>query len=112
MSPALGTAQAQGRATQFWLIFMVLDIVAALAMIVFHRKLGQDTAKTRQHARTAMTLVYGLIGTLGALFGYSAFSSQPMQYKTLVQAAIFLTLGIGGLVSSRPRATTATAEAA
>lgn len=111
VSPALGTAQAQGRASQFWLIFMVLDIVAALAMILFHRKLGQDTAKTRQQAHTAMTLVYGLLGILGALFGYSAFSSHPPQYKTLVQAAIFLTLGIGGLFSSRQREPVATAEA-
>lgn len=101
VSPVLGTAQAQGRASQFWLILMVLDIAAAGTMIVFHRKLGKDTARTRQQAQTAMTVVYALIGVLGALFGYSAFSSSPMQYKTLTQAAIFLTLGIGGLLSSR-----------
>lgn len=112
VSPALGTAQVQGRASWFWLSFMILDVAAAGAMILFHRKLGQDTAKARQQAHTAMTLVYVLLGILGALFGYSAFASEPMQYKTLVQAAIFLTLGIGGLASSRrPREAAATAGA-
>jgi len=112
VSPVLGTAQVQQRASWFWLIFMTLDIAAAGAMIFFHRKLGQDTAKTRQQAHTAMTVVYGLLGLLGALFGYSAFSSSPLQYKTLTQAAIFLALGIGGLASSRrPREPAATAQA-
>lgn len=112
VSPALGTAQVQQRASWFWLIFMALDIVAAGGMIFFHRKLGQDTEKTRQQAHTAMTVVYGLLGLLGALFGYSAFSSSPLQYKTLTQAAIFLALGIGGLASSRrPRGPAATAQA-
>lgn len=101
VSPALGTAQAQGRASWFFLSFLILDVAAAFTMILFHRKLGQDTAATRRQAQTAMTVVYGLIGFLGALFGYSAFASSPTQYKTLTQAAIFLTLGIGGLVSSR-----------
>ncbi len=112
VSPVLGTAQVRQRASWFWLIFMTLDIAAAGAMIFFHRKLGQDTAKTRQQAHTAMTVVYGLLGLLGALFGYSAFSSSPLQYKTLTQAAIFLALGIGGLASSRrPREPAATARA-
>jgi len=112
VSPALGTPQAQKYASRFWLIFMAIDIAAAGAIILFHRKLGQDTAKTRKQAHTAMTVVYGMLGMLGLLFSYSAFASQPIQYKTLVQAAIFLLLGIGGLVSNRSqRDATAAPEA-
>jgi dipeptide/tripeptide permease len=112
VSPVLGTPQVMAHASRFWLSFMLLDIVAAAGMGLIYRKLRQDTPETRQQAQTAMTWIYALIGALGALFGYSAFSSQPVQYKTLVQAAIFLTLGVGGLVSSRRARATAAAAGA
>ncbi|HEY3355186.1 MAG TPA: MFS transporter [Polyangia bacterium] len=112
VTPVLGTPAAAGRTRAFWLMFAVLDFVAAGALILFARKLGVDSARTRQQARVVMTIVYALLAVLGAGFGYVALSANPAQYKTLVQAAIFLVLGAGGLVINGRRRAPEPAEAA
>ena len=48
--------------------------------------------------------VYAAILLLGVVFLYTAFSSTPVQARVAVQALIFVTLGIGGLVFSRAKA--------
>jgi len=101
MKPAVGTPQAGSTATLFWLMFAVLDIGAAAGMIWFMRRFGADTPDSRQRAKTIMNLVYLLIAGLGLLFGYFAFSGPVMNFKTLVQAAIFVALGGGGLIVNR-----------
>jgi hypothetical protein len=50
-----------------------------------------------------MSAVYALVLLVGVAFGYSAFSSVPVQYRTLVQSIIFLALGTGGLLVGRTK---------
>jgi len=101
MKPAIGTPQAGTTATLFWLMFAVLDIGAAAGMIWFTRRFSADTPETRQRTKAIMNLVYVLIAGLGLLFGYFSFSGEAMNYKTLVQAVIFVALGLGGLAVNR-----------
>ncbi len=101
LKPAIGTSQAGARARVFWLLFAVLDVVAAAGLVVFARRFGEDTPTTRARAARLMTAVYTTIGLLGVAFLVVAVSSTPVQYKTAVQAAIFLLLGGGGLVINR-----------
>jgi proton-dependent oligopeptide transporter, POT family len=96
IEPALRTDAIAGRCTTFWLLFAALDVVAALGLIQFFRKFGVDTADTRRRAARAMNLVYALIGVLGLVFLIVGMTSQPVQYRTVVQAFIFLALGLGG----------------
>jgi len=103
MTPVVGTAMAHGRARTFWLLFAVLDVIAAAGLILFNRAFGEDTADTRRRALVVMRGVYALILLLGAVFLYVAFSSTPVQSRVAVQAVIFIGLGIGGLAMSRAR---------
>jgi dipeptide/tripeptide permease len=97
LEPVLRTDAIAGRATIFWLLFAVLDVFAALGLILFFRKFGTDTADTRRRAARAMYIVYALIGLLGLGFLIMGMIVQPVQYRTIVQAIIFLALGLGGL---------------
>jgi len=103
MTPVVGTPAAAGRARLFWLMFAVLDLVAAAGLILFAKRFGTDTPETRRGARTVMDVVYGAILLLGGWFLYTAFTSSPVNARTAVQALIFLFLGIGGLVMNRRR---------
>lgn len=47
--------------------------------------------------------VYAAVLLIGGVFLYVAFSSTPVQARTAVQAAIFISLGTGGLVMGRAR---------
>jgi dipeptide/tripeptide permease len=101
MTPVIGTPAAHGRARTFWLMFAVLDVIAAAGLVLFNRAFGKDTAETRRRARVVMRGVYGVILLLGVGFLYVAFSSAPIQPRVAVQAVIFIALGIGGLYMSR-----------
>jgi dipeptide/tripeptide permease len=103
LKPALGTPGADARARTFWLLFAVLDVVAAAALVLFARRFGADTEETRRRAATIMRGVYATVLLLGGVFLYVAFSSSPVQARTAVQAAIFIALGLGGLVVGRRR---------
>ena len=98
MTPVVGTPAAPGRARVFWLMFAVLDVVAAGGLILFAKRFGQDTPDTRRGARPLMNLVYAAILLLGGWFIYAAFSASPTNARTAVQALIFLGLGVGGLL--------------
>ncbi len=104
LKPALGTAMADGRARLFWLLFAVLDAAAAVGLVLYGRAFGEDTEATRRRARTAMLFVYCLILALGAVFLAVALAASPVQWRTFVQATIFIALGAGGLAISRKRA--------
>jgi len=82
-------------------MFAVLDVCAALGLILFFRRFGTDTADTRRRAARAMNWAYRLIGLLGVAFLFLGLTAQPVQYRTVVQAVIFLILGIGGLWINR-----------
>jgi proton-dependent oligopeptide transporter, POT family len=103
LKPALATAHADARARTFWLLFAVLDGIAAASLVLFARRFGADTAETRQRARAIMQGVYAIVLLVGGVFLYVAFASSPVQARTAVQAAIFITLGAGGLVVGRRR---------
>jgi POT family proton-dependent oligopeptide transporter len=103
MTPVVGTPLAHGRARTFWLMFAVLDVIAAVGLVLFNRAFGEDTADTRRRASMVMRGVYALILLLGAGFLYVAFSSTPVQSRVAVQAVIFIALGIGGIAMSRSR---------
>jgi dipeptide/tripeptide permease len=106
IEPALHTDALRSQTMIFWLLFAVLDVIAALGLILFFRKFGTDTAETRRRAARSMNLVYWLIGVLGLIFlglGLGLrislnleFTWEPVQYRTVVQAIIFLALGLGG----------------
>ena len=103
LKPALGTPEADARARTFWLLFAVLDVVAAAGLVLFARSFGTDTVETRRRARAIMRLVYAAVLLIGGVFLYVAFSSTPVQARTAVQAAIFIALGAGGLFMGRSR---------
>jgi len=91
-------AEADSRARAFWLLFAVLDVVAAAGLVLFARSFGADTEDTRRRARGVMRGVYATVLLVGGVFLYTAFSSTPMQPRIAVQAAIFIALGMGGLL--------------
>lgn len=97
LQPFAGTAGARAAATRFWLLFAVLDIVAAVGLVLFAKRFGTDTPDSRHRARRAMSIVYGLVLTLGLAFLVLAFAGETVQFRTAVQALIFLLLGAGGL---------------
>jgi hypothetical protein len=101
IEPVLGTAAVAGRARIFWLLFTVLDVCAAGALVLFARRFGADTPATRRSAARAMTFIYGLIAVLGAAFLVAGVLAAPIQVRTVVQALIFLALGAGGIVVIR-----------
>jgi POT family proton-dependent oligopeptide transporter len=101
LKPAVGTPQAGAQARLFWVMFAVLDLLAAAGLVLFARRFGEDTAETRRRAARVMTGIYALIGLLGVAFLIAAVTASPVQYKTVVQAAIFLLLGGGGLAINR-----------
>ena len=101
MKPVVGTPDAPGTARKFWLLFAALDVVAAIGLVMFARAFGPDTPSTRRRALAVMRGVYAAILLLGLGFLYVAFSSTPVQPRVAVQALIFVTLGVGGLVYSR-----------
>ena len=103
LKPVIGSPGALAATRTFWLMFAALDAVAAVGLILFARAFTADTPLTRHRARVVMNAAYALVLLTGAAFCYSAFSSSPVQYRTLVQSFIFLALGAGGLLVGRAR---------
>jgi len=103
LKPTLGTPESDARARAFWLFFAALDAVAVAGLVLFARRFGADTEETRRRARVVMRGVYAAVLLVGGAFLYVAFSSTPVQARTAVQAAIFIALGTGGLLTGRLR---------
>lgn len=106
LQPAMGTPAAGGRSFWFWMTFAILDVVAAAGLYFVGRHFGTDTPETRRGARRVMIFVYLLIAVLGAgVLGYDIaahlFWSAPLNYKTAVQALLFIALGSGGIAVLR-----------
>jgi dipeptide/tripeptide permease len=98
LKPVIGSPDAFATTRTFWLMFAVLDVVAAVGLVLFARAFTADTPETRRKARMVMSGVYALVLLVGIGFFYSAVSSEGAQYRTLVQSLIFLALGAGGLI--------------
>jgi dipeptide/tripeptide permease len=103
LKPVIGTPSADARARTFWLLFAVLDALAACGLILFARAFGADTESTRRKARWVMIVVNLAIVSLGALFLYVSLVGDTVQYRMAVQAVIFLALGAGGLTMNLRR---------
>ncbi len=101
LAPVAGHPDATATIRLYWLIFVAIDIISVGGLLFFSKALGKDTPATRAKARVLMNVVYVLILLLGALFLYLALSVSPMDYKSVIQALIFLILGGGGLVMNR-----------
>jgi len=103
LKPMVGQPNAAEATRTFWLLFAVLDVIAAASLVLFARKFGTDTPGTRRQARRVMNVVYLLVLLIGVAFCYAAFTADPVQYRTAVQSLIFLALGGGGLVMNRSK---------
>ncbi len=103
LKPVIGTELAVPRARLFWLLFVALDVVAVAGLVWFAKRLGEDTPQTRRTARGLMYAVYSAVMVLGAIFLWLAATAATMDYKTMVQAIIFLAIGLGGLLMNRGR---------
>jgi len=105
LKPLIGQAGAAAAARQFWLLFVVLNVTAAVGLVIYDRVFARETPQTRELARKVMLGIYLLLLALGVLFVRSAlFGGSEVSYKTLVQAVIMLLLGASGtLVSLRKR---------
>jgi proton-dependent oligopeptide transporter, POT family len=103
LKPVIGSPEAFATTRTFWLLFAVLDVIAAAGLIVFARAFTADTPDTRRRARIVMLFVYLGVALVGVAFLALAFLSSPVQYRTLVQSLIFLALGAGGFVVSLKR---------
>ena len=103
LKPVVGTPDALSRARLFWLMFAALDVVAVGGLILFARASRPDTPETRRKAKSLMSGVYAAFALLGVGFLWLAFKDAPPNYKTAVQAGIFLLLGGGGFIVSLRR---------
>ncbi len=103
LKPVIGTADAASQARLFWLLFVAVDVVAVAGLLFFAKRLGEDNAGTRRTARALMYVVYSAVVILGLLFVVQATRATPIEYRTMVQALIFVALGVGGLLMNRGR---------
>ncbi len=103
LKPYISSPYAASQARLFWLLFVALDACAVASLLAFSKRLGEDTADTRRIARIVMYFVYLGIAVLGASFLYVAMSAATADYKKMLQAIIFLLVGLGGLLMNRGR---------
>jgi len=104
LKPLIGQPGAGAAARTFWLIFVALNVAAAIGLIVYDRIFAEDTPETNGKARKVMLAIYGLLLVVGLLFLRSSlFGGAEISYKTLVQAVIMLLLGAGGMAVSLRR---------
>ena len=107
LKPLIGQPGAAAAARVFWLLFVALNIMAAIGLVFYDRAFAADTPETHEKARKLMLGIYLLLLVVGLLFLLSSiFGGAEISYKTLVQAGIMLLLGAGGMtVSFRKRET-------
>jgi proton-dependent oligopeptide transporter, POT family len=100
LKPVMHSADAPGVSRTFWLIFVALDVVGALGLLAYNRVFSVDTPKANADARKIMIVIYAVLLLLGAWFLTASFRSAEIDYKTMVQAAIMILIGVGGLFVS------------
>jgi dipeptide/tripeptide permease len=97
LKPLVGLPGAAAAARNFWLLFVALNIAAAIGLIFYDRVFASDTPATNEKARKVMLAIYALLLVLGLLFLRSSiFGAAEISYKTMVQAVIMLLLGASG----------------
>ncbi|MCE1229291.1 MAG: MFS transporter, partial [Firmicutes bacterium] len=100
LKPVVGQPGAVVAARTFWLIFVGLNIAAAVGLIIYNRIFAEDTPRTRELARWVMLAIYLLILGTGIAFLWAGITAQPASPKIIVQASIMLLLGAGGAMVS------------
>jgi hypothetical protein len=103
LKPAIHTAGAADISRTFWLIFVALDIVGAIGLLAYNRAFAADTPKANANARKIMIGIYLLLLACGSWFIVSSLQGPEPAYKTMVQAAIMIVIGVGGLLVSFAR---------
>jgi hypothetical protein len=103
LKPLVGQPGAAAAARNFWLLFVALNVLAAVGLVFYNRVFAADTPETNAKARRVMLAIYALLLVLGLAFLRSSlFGGTEISYKTLVQAVIMILLGgAGALVSLR-----------
>ena len=66
-----------------------------ICLILFARAFTANTPQTNARAAVIMRGVYVLVLLIGAAFCVNAFAGAQIKYRVLVQAIIFLALGVG-----------------
>lgn len=98
LGPLVGTPDAGSTAKNFWLGFALTGLGAAAALFVYDKLIGKDTEITRRRARSTVMVIYGalVLGAPGMLI-FVNHTKGGIPAKTLIQCAIMLLLGVGGL---------------
>jgi dipeptide/tripeptide permease len=98
------SAEALGKLREFWLIFVFLGAACLVGMLLYNRFFAEDTELTRRRAWRIMLGVYAVLAVAGMLFFVNAlFGYDQIQWKTVVQSVILISLGGGGTTLSLKR---------
>ncbi len=98
LKPLVGLPGIENRLRNFWLVFAGLGALTAIGLVSYNHYFSQDTPNSNRLARRIMKGVYACLTLLGCWFLYqSIFASPTLVYRTMVQAAIMLVVGAGGL---------------
>ncbi len=100
LNPLVGQSGIEIQLRNFWLIFAGLGVLSLLGLVLYNRFFAESTPKANKSAKKIMTGIYGLLVLAGGWFLYDAFHAQEIKYKTIVQAAIMLLIGLGGIFIS------------
>jgi len=101
LKPLVGQTGVEGELQTFWLIFAGLGVLAMAGLILYNYFFAADTPETNARARRIMMGIYTILILLGGWFLYdSTMAGETISYKTLMQAAIMLVIGIGGIFIS------------
>ena len=101
LKPLVGSTDSSVQARNFWLTFAVLGLIAMVGLMLYNRFFAQDTPAANQQARKVMTAIYTFLVAVGAWFFYKGlFGGAEPAYRTVVQAALMIILGGGGLMVS------------
>jgi proton-dependent oligopeptide transporter, POT family len=98
LKPLVGREGVSGVLRRFWLIFAALDVVAVAGLLAYNRLFALETPEGNRLARRIMIVVYLMLIACGGWFLYtSLFGSPAIAYRTMVQSAIMLVIGAGGV---------------
>ena len=103
LKPLVGQTGIENDIRLFWLIFAFLGLVAGLGLLLYNKYFSADTPESNAKARTIMMGVYTVLIVIGIWFIKLSVSKEEISYKTLVQAAIMLLIGSGGIIISRKK---------
>lgn len=104
LKPVAGTPAGPAAARSFWLIFVALNVCAAIGLLLYDRTFAADNPETNEKARKVMLGIYTLLLVAGLLFLRSSlFGGAEVSWKTFIQALIMLALGAGGAAVSLRR---------